>query len=303
MGDILRGTGFANASNNDFFMVTAVDTTLNTIAVTRVGGIGALVDETASKGTLSRVSLAESTVSVRQVDTADNATRLDLVSDVNDAIARAGLGGKIRAVLDVTSIKLVSVDAGVFAFNVAPAIQNIAATSVTAQSSGRFTASLINGAAVGDVLFAESFTNPANNGFFKVVAVDGATRVSVTKADGTPAMLVNEAGAGKLSLVNGGASLTELGFDLSETATTAGPEVVFSSTDLRKSVGRSGTDLSFDVTIGSTTTTVSLPAIDGPTTFVGVDLSSNSSIFDVASDINRALRNAGLQLGPRVACC
>ncbi len=197
------------------------------------------------------------------------------------------------------SIRLVSVDASVFAFNVVAAVQNLAAVNVAAQAGGSFSAGAINGVAVGDILKAEGFANAANNGFFKVVAVDGTTGVTVTSAGGAAAGLVSEPAEApqQLSLVQGGSGISELGFDLDEAASSTGTGVVYASNDLRRSVGRFGSDLSYQVRIdGGSLTTVDLPAVDGPTTFVGVDLSSNNSIFDLAADINRALRNAGLQL-------
>lgn len=51
---------------------------------------------------------------------------------------------------------------------------------------------ITSGFAIGDIFAASGFTLPANNGLFKVSAVV-AGRLTVTKVDGTPALLANEA--------------------------------------------------------------------------------------------------------------
>jgi len=107
-----------------------------------------------------------------------------------------------------------------------------------------------------------------------------------------------------LSTEAGDPAVTELGFSATATAVAGGAKTLVAAKDLRSSVGRFGENLSFDVSIGAgAPVTVNVVGRDGQTNdaegdpiFTGVDTSANNSIFDLAADINRALRNAGLQL-------
>jgi hypothetical protein len=171
----------------------------------------------------------EKTITVLERDTNENSTAADLVSDINDALQRAGLGGQIHALLVSGDVNFVAVDDAVTAFS--------------------------------------------------------------------------------LSVEAGDPAITELGFAASATAAagTVAADTIVATNDLRSSVGRIGQNISFQVSIdGGTAVTVNLFAVDGVGTpdlnsdpavpdYVGVDTASNTSIIDLASDINRALRNATLQ--------
>ena len=120
--------------------------------------------------------------------------------------------------------------------------------------------------------------------------VDGS-RIKLTSIDASVTAFSLTAGSSD-------PAVKDIGFGTNQTAAlAAGVLSLTAQSDLRSKIGRFATDAVFNVSInGGASKAVTVAGIDATGTS-GMEALTNSNILDVVSDINRALKNAGLLVG------